>query len=90
MQTHLSYTTYQKLREKFGEEKIDHFDAIQYSTVDKENNCFSKIDMNVILSKEFIGLLFEGVDSPAYAGLFAVHYYSGGMPALEKYILSLL
>lgn len=57
MQKNLSYATYQKLCEKFGSEKIDHMPTIQYSTVDNENHCFSKIDMNVILSQEFIDLI---------------------------------
>ena len=97
MKTHLSYSTYQKLCQKFGKDKIGTF---AYGHVFRgyiENGIkfdeFPLINMNGILSKEFIDLLVPETDEYlpwALISNLSTQYYRGGMPAVGEYILSMI
>lgn len=94
MQTHLSYATYQKLSEKFGKQKIDTF---AYGHVFRgyiENGInfdeFPLINMNGILSKEFIDLIRGDTHWGVVTDSIGHCYYVNGMAAVEYYILSLI
>lgn len=95
-QTHLSYDAYQKLCEKLGKEKLPtdisiSLKKVAVSAIQEGSKVFPCIDMNVILSKEFIYLLdFEEHGKKHKIGNIALIYHSGGMSAVEEYILSLL
>lgn len=96
MQTHLSYPTYHKLCQKFGLSVVDNICYKLQASAISENEIsppFFCIDMNVILSKEFIHLILpyteEVVAWPMITEI-GIRYYNGGMPAVEEYILSLI
>lgn len=103
MTTHLSYSTYRKLCEKFGKEKIDTFahGHVFRGFIDNGINIdeFPLINMNGILSKEFVELFPPEPDidqsgllslDTYFVQIASTKYNQGGMPAVEEYILSLL
>lgn len=89
-----SFSAYHRLCSKYGQRAIDST-TYRKSYDIKEETDYPCIDMNTILSKEFVDLLpiyHPGAEEQGtlIIEVLARLFYNGGIPAVEEYILSLI